>query len=228
MRFPALTQSQQPTRTHSTRYTTQQPHHSSTTHNHTHRRHPATSVSSSHGVRRTTTRIQPRQCCFLLSHTHNHSNQRQCKPLAHNATAAALPLTASATTANTITLTHDIQRRQCRVHTQCATQRLASSVADVVACSYTITATHDNATLGTAAIAVHSVNNTTHIAQTQSHSHLTSSDVSVEFTRSVPLNDSHPASPILLAEPQQPQQPGNTTIHSFSSHQRKHNHTHWR
>jgi hypothetical protein len=71
----------------------------------------------------------------------------------HNATAAALPLTASATTANTVTLTVDIQQRQCRVHTQCAAQPLAASVADVVPCSHTITAAHDDAS--------HSIHNAT-------------------------------------------------------------------
>jgi hypothetical protein len=41
-------------------------------HNHTHRRQTATSVPSSHAVRRTTTRIQPRRCCWLLSKSQQH------------------------------------------------------------------------------------------------------------------------------------------------------------
>jgi hypothetical protein len=110
---------------------------------------------------------------MLLSALTQITAAHDASHLIHNATAATLPFTASATTANAITLTSDIQRRQCRVHTQCAAQPLAASVADVVVCSHTTMATHDNTSHSihnatAAAITVHSVSshhkhNHTHI-----------------------------------------------------------------
>jgi hypothetical protein len=47
--------------------------------------------------------------------------------------------------------TSDGQRRQRRVHTQCAAQRLASSIADLVHCSHTTTAAQENASNSTCA-----------------------------------------------------------------------------
>ncbi len=90
-------------------------------------------------------------CSHTIAAAHDHAGQS-----IQNATAATLPFSASATTANTITLTSDIQRRQCRVHTQCAAQPLVSSVADAAVCARIITATHDNAS--------HSIHNATAIS----------------------------------------------------------------
>jgi hypothetical protein len=88
-----------------------------------------------------------------------------------------------------------------KVPPQRSAQRFAASVADVVVCSqHNITTAHNDARHSipntAAAIATHSVSNTTRVAQSQSHSPWTFSDVSVEFTRSAPLNDSQPAAPI--------------------------------
>jgi hypothetical protein len=59
----------------------------------------------------------------------------------------------------------------------------------------------------TDAIAAHSVSNSTRVAHLQSHSHPpTSSDVSVELTRSAPLNDSQPTALMLLSALTQSQQ----------------------
>jgi hypothetical protein len=135
MSFPALTQSQQSTTCKP--LDTQRNSGCTTTHsfsnhrkcNHTHLRHPATSVSSSHAVRRTATRIQPRRSCYLLSHI--HSSPRRCKPLdtqrnssctathsfsnhhKHNRTHIRHPATSVSSSHAVHRSTTRIQRRRC-------------------------------------------------------------------------------------------------------------------
>jgi hypothetical protein len=154
IQFSALAQSQQPTTMQVTRYTTVLPLTASAT--------TANTITLTRDIQRRQCRVHtqcaaqplassvahPVPCPRTITAAHDHANNSR-----HNATAATLPFTASAATANAITLTSDIQRRQCRVYTQCAAQPLASSVADPVPCSRTITATHDDAS--------HSIHNKT-------------------------------------------------------------------
>jgi hypothetical protein len=113
--------------------------------------------------------------------------------------------------ANTIPLTLDIQRRQCGVYTQHTAQRLASSIAHAVVCSYTQSQRVTRHAQRSNRRHRAQLQQPTSAAQTQSHSLLASRDLSVEFTRSAPQSDSHPAALMVL--------PARTQSHS--SHPRK-------
>jgi hypothetical protein len=150
----ALTQSQQPTTMQTPRYTTQHQ-----IHYHSQPQQPTNTIALTGDIQRRQCRVHT-QCAaqplaasradlVVCSHTitaaHDDANHTMQQQLHHHSQLQQ--------PTNTITLTGDIQRRQCRVRTQCAAQPLASSRADVVPCSHTITAAHDDAS--------HSIHNAT-------------------------------------------------------------------
>jgi hypothetical protein len=112
--------------------------------------------------------VQSCRCRSLASH--NHRSPRRHKPLdTQHSTRHRRAQRQQHNTcrAITITLTSDIQRRQCRVHTQCTAQRLAASRADLVVCSHTTTTTDDDARQTPAPCTA----SATHVSRNHNHTH---------------------------------------------------------